>query len=99
MAIQVIIKVTKTDNKDWVFARSEPAAILHSMEQAKSWLCSDWNMPSNQEAILVKTFADMIEANKFIIKQVDTDFPDYEAVRDLFVEYENKDEQITTKEI
>jgi hypothetical protein len=56
-------------------------------------------MASNQEAILVKTFADMIEANKFIIKQVDTDFPDYEAVRDLFVEYENKDEQITTKEI
>lgn len=94
MAIQVIIKVTKTDNKDWVFTRSVPP-----MEQAKGWLCSDWDLPSNQEAILVKTFANMIEANKFIIKQIDTDFPEYEAVRDLFEIYENRDEQITTKEI
>ena len=69
------------------------------MEQAKGWLCSDWDLPSNQEAILVKTFANMIEANKFIIKQIDTDFPEYEAVRDLFEIYENRDEQITTKEI
>jgi len=99
MAIQVSIKVTKTDNKDWVFARSEPAAILRAMEQAKAWSCSEWNMPSNQEAILVRSFENMIEANKFIIKQIDTDFPNYEAVRDLFAEYENRDEQISTKEI
>ncbi len=99
MAIQVTIKVTKTDDKPWVFTYTEPAGALRGVEQAKGWLCSEWDLPSNHEAVLVKTFPNMIEANKFIIKNIDTDYPDYETIRDLFDVYSNKDEQITTAEV
>lgn len=99
MAIQVTITVTKTDDKPWVFTYTEPDAALRGVEQAKGWLCSEWDLPSNQQAVLVKTFPNMIEANKFIIKNIDTDYPDYETISDLFAVYSNKDEQITTTEV
>jgi hypothetical protein len=99
MAIQVTIKVTKTDNTPWVFTYTEPSSVIQGMEQAKAWLCREWNLPSNNEAVLIKTFENMIDANKFIIRQIDTDFPEYESVNALFSAYENKNEQITTQEV
>lgn len=99
MAVQVTIKITKTDNREWFFESTENSELLQEIESQKGWVRDEWNTPSNNEAILIKTFANMIEANKFIIKNVDTNYSAYEAASAMVKQYTGWDEQITTKEI
>lgn len=99
MAVQVTIKLTKTDNKDWPFELPEFDYAISQGELRGGWERSEWNMPSNQEAVLVKTFPNMIEANKFIIRNIVTDYDGHDAATAMVKTYSNWSEQVSTQEV
>lgn len=99
MAVQVTIKLTKKDDKDWVFNLPEYADLVHEIELQKDWLASEWSISSPREAVLIKQFPDIFEANKFIIKNIDTDYPAYEAAKSMIQYHDDWREHVTTEEI